>query len=199
MVAATSEHGSVVTNGMSEYKRDGANSNAAFLISVTPEDFGAGDALAGLRFQEKIEKSAFRVAGSSYRAPSLKMGDFVKGEVSNSFGSVTPTYPIGTEFVSVADYMPAYVDESLRAAIDDFDKWMPGFYYPDAVITGAETRTTSPIRITRTESYEAVGFFGIYPAGEGAGYSGGIVSSAVDGLRCAESIIFRREIIGGAT
>ncbi len=198
VVAATSEPDSVVTNGMSEYKRDGRNSNAAFLISVTPQDFGSDDALAGMRFQEKIEKSAFRVAGSSYKAPALRMGDFVKGEASTSFGSVTPTYPIGTEFVAVNDYMPQYVDESLRAAIGDFDKWMPGFYYPDAVLTGAETRTTSPIRISRGESYEAVGFFGIYPAGEGAGYSGGIVSSAVDGLRCAESVILRHGIIGGA-
>lgn len=197
VVAATSEEGAVVTNGMSEYNRDGKNSNAAFLISVTPEDFGSDDPLAGIRYQEKIEKAAYIAAGSSYKAPSVKMGDFMESKVSKSFGAVTPTYPIGTEFVSVCEYMPSFVDESLRAAINDFDLWMPGFNYPDAVITGAETRTTSPIRILRTESYEAEGFSGIYPAGEGAGYAGGIVSSAVDGLRCAESIILRYAVRGG--
>ena len=126
------------------------------------------------------------------------MGDLVNGTVSSSFRGVRPTYPIGTEFVPIGEYMPPFVEQSLSAAIGDFDKWMPGFYYPDAVITGAETRTTSPIRILRTESYEAEGFSGIYPAGEGAGYSGGIVSSAVDGLRCAHNLILRHEIIGGA-
>ena len=196
VVAATSEAGSVVTNGMSEYKRNERNSNAAFLVSVTPEDFGSDDALAGIRFQEKIEKAAYLAAGSTYKAPSVKMGDFVSGGVSSSFNSVIPTYPIGTEFVSLSSYMPSYVEDSLRAAIGDFDKWMPGFYYSDAVITGAETRTTSPIRMMRNGSYEAEGFSGLYPAGEGAGYSGGIVSSAQDGLRCAESIILRHSVVG---
>jgi len=198
VVAATSERGSVVTNGMSEYKRDGRNSNAAFLISVTPADFGADDALAGVRYQIGIEKAAYSAAGSLYKAPAIRMGDFSAGDISSSFGSVTPTYPLGTEFVPLSSYMPSYVEESLRSAISEFDKWMPGFYYPGAVITGAETRTTSPVRILRTGTYEAEGFLGIYPAGEGAGYSGGIISSAVDGLRCAESLILKHAVVGGA-
>lgn len=188
VVPAASEEGGVVTNGMSEYLRDGENSNAAFLVSVTPDDFGSTHALAGMELQRKIERAAFLSGGSDYRAPAVTMSDFLVGKVG-TLGSVSPSYPIGVTPESPDKYLPDYVTSSLRESISDFDDWMPGFYLPDAVLTGAETRTTSPVRILRDPSYECEGICGVYPAGEGAGYSGGIVSSAVDGIKCALSIL----------
>lgn len=188
VVAAASEKEGIVTNGMSEYKRDGENSNAAFLVSVTPSDFDSDSALAGLDLQRKIEKRAYALT-SGYKAPAVTMSDFEKGLKPTSFASVKPTYPIGTEPISAEEYLPEFICESLRSAISDFDEWMPGFRYADAVLTGPETRTTSPVRILRTEKYQSITARGLYPIGEGAGYSGGIVSSAVDGIKCAEAIL----------
>ena len=188
VVAAASEQGGIVTNGMSEYARDGANSNAAFLVSVTPSDFGSDDALAGIELQKKIEQTAFAVAGRNYRAPTTNMGAFMNSQAERK-SSVKPTYPVGTEQISPESYLPEYITDSIRAAIPDFDAWMKGFYYPDAVMTGPETRTTSPVRVLRGADFEAFGIKGLYPAGEGAGYAGGIVSSARDGLMVAEAII----------
>ena len=190
VVAAASEQGGVVTNGMSEYLRDGENSNAAFLVSVTPDDFGSSHPLAGMELQRRIERAAFTAGGSDYRAPAVTMSDFMT-DSAKDLGSVRPTYPLGVRVTSPRTYLPEYVTDSLRASISDFEEWMPGFYYPDSVLTGAETRTTSPVRILRGESYECEVISGLYPAGEGAGYSGGIVSSAVDGIKCAFSIINR--------
>lgn len=190
VVAAASEQGGIVTNGMSEYARDGENSNAAFLVSVTPEDFASDDLLAGIELQREIEQRAFKVAGEKYRAPTTSMGAFMSSS-SPSLGSVKPTYQGGIELVSAEEYMPDFVTSSLRMAIPDFDSWMPGFYYSDAVMTGPETRTTSPVRVLRGKNFEAVGIDGLYPTGEGAGYAGGIVSSARDGLMVAEAIIFK--------
>ena len=190
VVAAASEPCGIVTNGMSEYLRDGENSNAAFLVSVTPEDFGSDSALAGIELQRKIERAAFSLTGS-YKAPAIRMADFKEGHKPTSLGSVKPTYPIGVELFSPEEYLPQFITDALRESIRDFDEWMPGFDCGDAVLTGAETRTTSPVRVLRTEKYESINIKGLYPAGEGAGYSGGIISSAVDGIKCAEALLLK--------
>ncbi len=187
VVAAASESCGVVTNGMSEYKRDGENSNAALLVSVTPNDFGDDSPLAGFKLQSSIERAAYSMAGG-YIAPAQRLGDFMEGKASKAL-ITKPTYPIGTVCASHDDYMPKFITDSLRAAMTDFDAWLGGYYYPDATLTGAETRSTSPIRFTRGEGLEALGHTGIYPIGEGAGYSGGIVSSAADGVLCAETVL----------
>ena len=192
VVAAASEEGGIVTNGMSEFLRDGRNSNAAFLVSLTPDDFGSDDALAGVRLQRKIEGRAFEVGGRDYKAPSIRLDDFLMRKPSSSSFSVEPTYPRGVISASPDAYLPDYITESLRASISDFDAWMPGFYLPEATITGAETRSTSPVRILRDSGYESVSIRGIYPSGEGAGYSGGIVSSAADGIRTALALIAKK-------
>ncbi len=188
VVAAASEESGIVTNGMSEYMRDGENSNAAFLVSVTPDDFGSEGALAGLDFQRRIERGAYALT-SSYKAPAISMSDFCEKKKPRSLRGVKPTYPIGVELFSPEEYLPDFITESLRESISDFDTWMPGFFNPEAVLTGPETRSTSPVRVLRTEKYESLTVKGLYPAGEGAGYSGGIVSSAVDGIKCAEALL----------
>ena len=188
VVTAASEECGIVTNGMSEYKRDADNSNAAFLVSVTPDDFPDSTALSGLRLQRRIERAAYYLTGS-YRAPAARLSTFLRGEKSTSFGTVTPSYKLGTEYFSPDEYLPEYISDSLKSAVSDFDEWMPGFYYPDAVLTGPETRTTSPVGVERGESGEAIGLAGLYPIGEGAGYAGGIVSSARDGALAAEKYI----------
>lgn len=188
VVAATSEEGAIVTNGMSEYMRMADNSNAAILVSVTPDDFGSDDVLAGIELQRKIEGAAYRVTGS-YKAPSIRLADLISGNADSGIRGVAPSYPIGTETVNPSEYMPDFIPESIKAAMPDFDSWIHGYLFGDATLTGPETRTTSPLRIERDESGCAIGFDGIYPSGEGAGYAGGIVSSATDGMRMAEKAI----------
>lgn len=192
VVAAASEEGGIVTNGMSEYKRDADNSNAAFLVSVTPDDFGSDHILAGIELQRKIEQRAFKVAGECYKAPTTTMVAFMENRAAEVSSSVKPSYALGTVAISPEEYLPSYITDSLRGAIVDFENWMGGFYLSSAAMTGPETRTTSPIRIKR-EGYEAVGISGLYPTGEGAGYAGGIISSARDGLVVAESIILKNK------
>lgn len=191
VVAAASEHGGIVTNGMSEYLRDGENSNAAFLVSVTPEDFSSDSPLAGIEFQRKIESRAYSLT-ASYSAPAITMRDFAEKNSPKGLGLVNPSYPIGVTPISPEEYLPSFVSDSLRESIKDFEEWMPGFYMQDAVLTGPETRTTSPVRILRDDKLESLTVRGLYPAGEGAGYSGGIVSSAVDGIRCAEAMLINK-------
>lgn len=188
VVAATSEKGAIVTNGMSPHSRGMDNSNAALLVSVTPNDFGSDDELAGFALQEKIEKAAYSLTGS-YRAPSFRLSDFLERRQTSSQGSVMPSYPPGTEMHSPDRYLDGYITDSLRAAMPELDSWLSGYGYPDAILTGPETRSTSPVRILRDEKRVATGREGIYPAGEGAGYAGGIVSSATDGIRSAEQLI----------
>ena len=188
VVAAASEQGGIVTNGMSEYARDGENSNAAFLVSVTPDDFPSNDQLAGIELQRRIERAAFELTGKSYFAPTTSMSAFLSSSEA-SIGLVKPSYSVGVKMHSPEEYLPDYVSQSLIEGIYDFDNWMKGFLYPDAVMTGPETRTTSPVRVMRGDDYMAVGIDGLYPTGEGAGYAGGIVSSARDGLMVAEAII----------
>ena len=185
VVAAASEQGGVVTNGMSEYSRGADNSNAALLVSVDPSDFGSDSVLAGLELQRRIECATFRAAGESFAAPVTTLSGFMSG-VAEAPRSVLPSYPCGTETVLPDTYLPSFITDSLRAGLTDFDAWMPGFITPDAVLTGSETRSTSPIRVLRDASGECPTVKGLYPIGEGAGYAGGIVSSAVDGVRIAE-------------
>lgn len=187
VVAATSKKNAVVTNGMSLHGRNGENSNAAFLVSVNPNDFG-NSALLGLEFQEKLEKTAFDISGD-YKAPAVRMEDFLNDKVSTGFSDVIPTYPRGVVFESADAFLPDFIKGSLKTAIADFDEYKKGFYYPDAVLTGIETRTTSPIKLLRDERHEGTGIKGLFPAGEGAGYSGGIVSSATDGIKTALNIL----------
>ncbi len=188
VVAATSEAGHIVTNGMSEHARMGDNSNAALLVSVTPADFGSGSPLAGIEYQKRIERAAYNLT-SSYKAPCARLAEFMKGAESKELGECTPSYPLGTELGSFDACLPDHITESLRLGMVDFEDWLPGYMYPDATLTAPETRTTSPIRILRSESGAALGFSGIYPAGEGAGYAGGIVSAATDGVRIAEKLL----------
>ncbi len=188
VVAATSETEAVVTNGMSEHARMGENSNAAFLVSVTPRDFESDSPLAGFDLQRKIERAAYKLT-NSYKAPATTMQSFKDKAKPTSLGNVAPSYKNGVELFSPEEYLPSYITSSLREAISHFDAWMPGFDYADALLTGPETRSTSPVRILRDENYECQALKGLYPAGEGAGYSGGIISSAVDGIKCAEAIL----------
>ncbi len=188
VVAATGNEGCVVTNGMSEHSRMADNSNAAYLVSVTPEDFGSEDPLAGFALQEKIEREAFCLAGKNYKAPATRMEEFLKSETPKSLGDMIPSYSRGVEIIAPERYLPGYVADSLRHAMYDFDEWMPGILYPASVLTGPETRTTSPVRIERDEKYVS-SISGLYPAGEGAGYAGGIISSARDGVLVAVSML----------
>ena len=188
VVAATSEAGAIVTNGMSEYARMADNSNAALLVSVTPEDFGSDDPLAGVEFQRKIEHAAYAIS-ESYKAPSLTLGELVSDCLYKPCTPMNASYPIGVVHASPKEYMPEYIPDSMAQAISDFEAWLPGYFIPDAVMTGPETRTTSPVRIEREADGCAPGFDGVYPTGEGAGYAGGIVSSAVDGIKMAEKAI----------
>ena len=195
VVPAASESRGIVTNGMSVFDRNADNSNSALLVSVTPEDFGSDHALAGIEFQRKIEQAAFSLS-NSYAAPSIKMGELKENSApSDIFGSVKPSYPIGTLPRHPGEYMPEYIGACLSEAFDDFDAWMGGFYLPDAVLTGPETRTTSPIRMLRDEkTREALAHPNIYPSGEGAGYAGGIVTSAYDGVLSALALLEKFKI-----
>lgn len=189
VVAATSEENCLVTNGMSEFKRDGRNANTALLVTIDKKDYGSDYPLAGIAFQRRIEAAAFEMGGGGYKAPVQRLDDFMYKRNTESFGDVLPTYLPGTNFASVDSYLPDFVTDSLREGIKEMGLWMPGFAYPDALLTGAETRSSSPVRITRGESFEAIGIKGLYPCGEGAGYAGGIISAAVDGIICAERIL----------
>ncbi len=189
VIAAASEENAVATNGMSEFARNGGNANSALLVTLGGKDLGSSHTLAGVAFQRRIEMKAFAAGGGGYRAPVQRLEDFLNRRNSSCFGEVRPTYLPGTSFCCADFYLPDYITDSLRQAIYEMEEWMPGFAYPDAVITGAETRSSSPVRITRGESLEAIGIKGLYPCGEGAGYAGGIISAAVDGMLCAERIL----------
>lgn len=189
VVAASSEAGCLVTNGMSRYARDGENANAALLVTVGRADIGSDHPLAAIEYQRRIEQAAYQAGGGGFRAPVQRLDDFLKKQSSSAFGKVLPTYRPGTVFAPVDVYLPGAVADALRRGIKEFDDWMPGFACPDALLTGAETRSSSPVRITRGDSMEAAGIRGLYPCGEGAGYAGGIISAAVDGVKCAERIL----------
>ena len=188
VVAAASEPGGVVTNGMSRYARDGANANAAFLVNVTPADFVDGHPLAGVAFQRQWERAAFELGGATFSAPAQLLGDFMRGVASSGPGSVQPTYPRGVVYADLTECLPGFVAAALREAVPLFDRRVRGFSTADAVLTGVETRSSSPVRVQRDETMQS-NLRGVYPCGEGAGYAGGIMSAAVDGMRCAEAVL----------
>ncbi len=189
VIASSSEPGMVVTNGMSNYHRNRTNANSALLVGVDVEDFEAGSPLAGIEFQRKWEKRAFEVGGSNYFAPVQLVGDFLKGRPSVGIGNVQPSYTPGTTPCDIADCLPDFVVETLREAIPELDKKLRGFAAEDAVMTAVESRSSSPVRILRDETFQSPSFRGLYPGGEGAGYAGGIMSAAVDGIKIAEAVI----------
>jgi uncharacterized FAD-dependent dehydrogenase len=188
VVAAASEEGCLATNGMSEYKRDGKNANSALLVGVTPADFPSPHPLAGVEFQCRWEQLAYRIGGGNYRAPAQLIGDFLDDIVSTGWGAVKPTYKPGVTFARLKDCLPDYVIETLKEAIVYFDNKIKGFAMPEAILTGVETRSSSPVRINRDQNFQS-NIEGLYPMGEGAGYAGGIMSSAVDGGKTAEKVI----------
>ena len=187
VVAATSEAGRVVTNGMSQYSRRERNANAGIVVGITPADY-PGDAMAGIAFQRHWEERAFVAGGSNYFAPGQRVGDFLAGRASTSLGSVVPSYKPGVTPTDLSTCLPDYVTDAIREALPAFERQIAGFSMADAVMTGVETRTSSPLRITRTASFESLNTHGLYPAGEGAGYAGGILSAGVDGIRVAEAV-----------
>ena len=188
VIPAASEEGGVVTNGMSDYARGGANANSALLVSVGLQDFYRGNVLDGVAFQRDLERAAFRAAGGTYAAPVQRAEDFSARRVSGRFGEVLPTYAAGTAFCDLNVLLPEAVSETMREALAELDGKLHGFAAPDALLTGVETRFSSPVRILRGENLESVSMRGVYPCGEGCGYSGGITSSAADGIRVAEAI-----------
>ena len=187
VVAATSEPNRVVTNGMSQYSRNERNANAGIVVGITPEDYPGGP-LAGIEFQRKLESRAFELGGGTYEAPAQLVGDFLQGKPSTKLGSVEPSYKPGVHLGDLATALPDYAIQAIREAIPAFDRQIRGFNLYDAVLTGVETRTSSPLRITRGENLQSLNVKGLYPAGEGAGYAGGILSAGVDGIRVAEAV-----------
>ena len=189
VIAAASEEGGVVTNGMSYHARDGKNANSALLVGITPADYGTDHPLAGMYFQRKLEQSAFAMAGGNYRAPAQRLGDFLAHRPTASFGAVLPSYRPGVTPCDLHQLFPAFITQAMEEAIPVFDRRLYGFALPDALLTAPETRSSSPITILRDRATLQSLIGGLYPCGEGAGYAGGIMSSAVDGIRCALAIL----------
>lgn len=187
VMPAASEEGGVVTNGMSNYARNERNANSALIAQVTAADFGEKP-LAGVEFQRKLEKAAYLAGGGNYSAPVQLVGDFLRDKTSDRFGEITPTYAAGTSFADLRAVLPLPVVDALKKALVDMDGRLKGFACPDAVLTAVESRTSSPVRIERDDALQSVGARGLFPCGEGAGYAGGITSSAADGLRVAEGV-----------
>jgi hypothetical protein len=190
VVAATSEPGRVVTNGMSQYSRNERNANSALVVGVTPADYPGSetDPLAGIAFQRHWESLAFEAGGGNYNAPAQRVGDFLAGRPSTTLGSVVPSYTPGVQPTDLARCLPDYVVAALRESLPAFGREIAGFAMEDALLTGVETRTSSPIRITRDDEFQSLNTRGLFPAGEGAGYAGGILSAAVDGIKVAEAV-----------
>lgn len=187
VVAATSEENRVVTNGMSQYSRNERNANAGIVVGISPADYPGGP-LAGIAFQRKLESNAFILGGSNYEAPGQLVGDFIAGKASTELGSVEPSYKPGVKMTDLADALPEYAITAMREALPAFGKKIKGFDMHDAVLTGVETRTSSPLRITRGDDFQSLNVKGLYPAGEGASYAGGILSAGVDGIEVAEAV-----------
>ncbi len=196
VVAATSEPNRVVTNGMSQYSRNERNANAGIVVGISPQDYvldreaaGPVNPLDGIAFQRHWESLAFELGGGNYEAPGQLVGDFIKAQASNVFGNVLPSYKPGVRLTDLATSLPDYAIAAIREALPAFDKQIAGFAMEDAVLTGVETRTSSPLRITRgKEDWQSLNVRGLYPAGEGAGYAGGIMSAGVDGIEVAEAV-----------
>jgi len=191
VIPAASEEGGVVVNGMSLHARDGLNSNSALMVQMKRSDFGADDLFAGVRFQRELERKAFLLGGSDYRAPVQMFGDFAADRLSSRFGGVTPTYAAGTRFANLNEALPQVAVQALKVAVPDMGKRLKGFDSGDAVLSGVETRFTSPVKIVRGADGQSVNLKNLYPCGEGSGYSGGITSSAADGLGVAKLLYER--------
>jgi len=190
VIGSSSEENTVVTNGMSQYARAGANANSAIVAEVFPEDYGQ-NALAGFQFQRKWEKNAFEIGGENYDAPVQLVGDFLSGIETSAIGEVKPTYLPGYQLSDLRQALPQVIVNAIMEALPFFNRKIPGFTMPGAVLTGVETRTSSPLRILRDQDLQSVSCRGLYPVGEGSGYAGGIMSSAIDGIKAAEKIIER--------
>jgi len=188
VVAAASEPGRLVTNGMSQYSRNERNANAGFVVGVSPADYPSDHPLAGIELQRELEGRAFAAGGGDYFAPGQRVGDFLAGQASTTLGTVTPSYKPGVRPTDLAPLMPPYVIEAMREALPVFGRKIPRYDDADALLTGVETRTSSPIRITRDGAFQSLNVRGLFPAGEGAGYAGGIFSAAVDGIKVAEAV-----------
>lgn len=189
VVASASEPGCVVTNGMSQYSRNERNANAGIVVGITPEVDFPGDPLAGITLQRKLESQAYKLGGSTYQAPGQLIGDFLANKPSTEFGEVTPSYTPGVHLTNLETALPEYAITAIREAIPEFAKQIKGFDLADGILTGVETRTSSPIRIKRNDdNLQSINTKGLYPTGEGAGYAGGILSAGVDGIRVAEAV-----------
>jgi uncharacterized FAD-dependent dehydrogenase len=188
VVAATSEPNRVVTNGMSQYSRNERNANSGFVVGIDPERDYPDHPLAGIEFQRKWESLAFTAGGGDYKAPAQKVGDFLARKPSEELGVVEPSYKPGIKMTDLAECLPAFVLEAMREALPVFGRQIAGYDHPDVLMTGVETRTSSPIRITRGKDFQSLNVAGLFPAGEGAGYAGGILSAAVDGIKVAEAV-----------
>ena len=188
VVAATSEEGRVVTNGMSQYSRSERNANSAIVVGIDPERDYPGDPLAGIRFQRELESGAYVLGGENYDAPAQKIGDFLKGRDPSEIGDVQPSFTPGIHLTDISKALPDFAIEAIREAIPAFDKKIKGFASADGLLTGVETRTSSPVCIKRGKDYQSVNLKGFYPAGEGAGYAGGILSAGIDGIKVAEAL-----------
>ena len=188
VMAAASEEGGVVVNGMSQHARNDANSNSALLVGVEPGDFGSEHPLAGFAFQRQMEQAAYHLGGGGYKAPAQLVGDFLAGRESVALGEVQPSYRPGVTLTDLRGCLPGFVADSLRAGLPLLGRQLAGFDRPDGVLTGVESRSSSPVRLLRDDSGQA-SVEGVFPCGEGAGYAGGILSAAVDGIRCAEWVL----------
>jgi len=188
VVAATSEEGRVATNGMSQYSRNERNANSGLVVAIDPLRDYPGDPLAGIALQRHWESRAYVAGGSSYKAPAQRLGDFLAGRPSTTLGTVVPSYRPGVQPTDLADCLPDFVVAAMREALPVFGRQIPGYDHPDVVMTGVETRTSSPVRFTRGADLQSLNTAGLFPAGEGAGYAGGILSAAVDGIKVAEAV-----------
>jgi uncharacterized FAD-dependent dehydrogenase len=188
VVAATSEEGRVVTNGMSQYSRAERNANSAIVVGISPEQDFPGDPLAGIRLQRELESGAFQLGGENYDAPAQKIGDFLKGRDPSALGDVEPSFTPGIKLTDISKALPDFAIEAIREAIPAFDKKIKGFAGENGLLTGVETRTSSPVCIKRGKDYQSINLKGFYPAGEGAGYAGGILSAGIDGIKAAEAL-----------
>jgi hypothetical protein len=187
VVAATSETEAVVTNGMSQYSRSERNANSAIVVGIAPSDFD-NDPLQGIALQRKLERNAYILGGSTYQAPAQRVGDFLKGAEAKPYGDVEPSYKPEVTMTDLSTSLPDFAIEAIREALPAFNKKIRGFAQDDAMLTGVETRTSSPVQIKRGADYQSLSTKGLYPAGEGAGYAGGILSAGIDGIKIAEAV-----------
>lgn len=193
VVASSSEEETIVTNGMSNFARNGENANSALLVDVTVDDYYKNTPLDGIYFQEELEKKAYILGGRNYNAPVQKVGDFLENKITTEFGKVKPTYVPGVTKANLNEILPEFVQDALKESIVELDKKLHGFGSKDAVLTGVETRSSSPVQISRDKESMMSNIYGMYPCGEGAGYAGGIMTAAIDGIKCAIKVLEENE------